>query len=213
MLLLIVWFCRGALGEVRPYTQCLSWPCTVVVEVKCKCKDWVRKLQWLWVAEWPGLVIYLYVKNAFFCTRANSSERVLGLAPSSCVNVRTQSWWIHINSLFSELYTSLGGWGFVFLLSRTRGLWRGKWRASPGFSLPEWGSYIQNFPCFSSSLLKCGCMEGWTSSEKLVVACSVAGKWKRFYSWDDISVLVWKKQRIFKSPWAPIKCLIFLYTS
>lgn len=136
----------------------------------------------------------------------NTSEMVTGLGPSSCANIRTQSWWIHINSFVSGLFRWLRVYVASFWLCV---LWRGKWRALPGFSSPEWHGCIQNFPSFLSSPLKCGCMQGWTNSEKLVVACSVAGKWKRFYSWDDISVLVWKKQRSFESPWAPIKCLIF----
>lgn len=216
--LLVVCVCGGALGKVRSCAQCLSWPRVVMVEVKSRCKGWVRKLQWLWVAERPGLLINVCKKNAFlglnFCRRRSSSETVTGLAPSSHDNIRTRSCRVHTNSLASGLYTSLGGWGFLLpavrtvkqsLLSRACSLQRGKWKASPGFSLAEWGCCVESFPPFSSSLLKCGCMQRWTSSEKLVVA----GKWMRFYSWDDISVLAWKKQCSFKSPWALIECLIF----
>lgn len=222
MLLLIVCVCGGALGKVRPQPQFLSWPCIVIMEVKSTRKVWVRKLQWLWVAEWPGLLMNVHKKDAFlglnFCRMGSSNETVVGLGPSSRDNTRTQSCRVHTNSLASGLYTSLGGWGFVSpalmtvkqsLLSRACGLWRLKWRPSPRFSLAEWGCCVKSFSAFSSSLLKRRYMQKWTSSDKLVVACTVAGKWKRFYSWDDISVLAWKKQCSFKSPWAPIKCLIF----
>lgn len=68
--------CGGALGKVRPCTVFVLAACVVIVEVKSRCKGWLRKLQWLWVAEGLGLLENISKENPFlsleFCRRGSS---------------------------------------------------------------------------------------------------------------------------------------------